>query len=96
MKSTTDSKASAGASICFRHLLVPTDLTDRSEKALQLARKLALPHTSRVTLLHVIATVEGVESDELKAFYEQLERIARTTMTKLVRRGSRGPVQPDC
>jgi nucleotide-binding universal stress UspA family protein len=69
----------------FRHILVPTDLTERTEKALQLAEKLAVPDTSRITLLHVIATIDGLEFDELRPFYERLERKARAGMTELVR-----------
>jgi nucleotide-binding universal stress UspA family protein len=69
----------------FHHILVPTDLTKRTEKALQLAEQLAVPDTSRITLLHVIATIDGLEFDELKPFYERLERKARAEMTGLVR-----------
>ena len=69
----------------FRHILVPTDLTARTEKALQLAAKLAVPETSRITLMHVIATIDGLEFDELKPFYERLERKARAGMTEMVR-----------
>jgi nucleotide-binding universal stress UspA family protein len=41
----------------FRHILVPTDLTERTEKALQLASKLASSDRARITLLHVIETI---------------------------------------
>jgi universal stress protein A len=70
----------------FRHILVPTDLTDRTEKALELARQLASPAAARVTLLHVIETIEGLSLDELRPFYERLERKARSVMESLTKR----------
>ena len=69
----------------FHHLLVPTDLTERTEKALQVADKLAVSDKSRITLVHVIETIDGVQFDELKAFYERLEQKAWTAMTRLAR-----------
>ena len=69
----------------FRHILVPTDLTDRTEKALQLAGKLADSNRSRITVLHVIEAIDGLQFDELKPFYERLERKARSTMTGFAR-----------
>jgi nucleotide-binding universal stress UspA family protein len=70
----------------FRHILVPTDLTERTEKALRLANMLASRHSARVTLLHVIEALDGLSFKELKPFYERLERQARTTMSELIRR----------
>lgn len=67
----------------FRHIVVPTDLTDRTKKALHLADKLAAPDASRVTLVHVIETIDGLQFDELKSFYDELERKARAVMTGL-------------
>ncbi len=64
----------------FRHILVPTDLTERTEKALRLANVLASRDSARVTLLHVIEALDGLSFEELKPFYERLERQARTTM----------------
>jgi nucleotide-binding universal stress UspA family protein len=74
----------------FRHILVPTDLTERTEKALQLAGKLASSDGARITLLHVIETIDGMPFDELQPFYERMERKARTTMTALVGRAPKG------
>lgn len=70
----------------FDRILVPTDLTERTNKALDLALRLAEPGPSRVTLLHVIQTIQGLESGELKEFYERLEHKARATMTALSHR----------
>jgi universal stress protein A len=70
----------------FRHILVPTDLTDRTEKALQLAGQLASPAGGRVTLLHVTETIQGLSPEEVKPLYDRLERKARKAMEALTRR----------
>ena len=70
----------------FRHILVPTDLTERTDKALALAGRLVSRDTTRVTIVHVIETIEGLPFEELRPFYERMERNARTTMNGLVKR----------
>jgi nucleotide-binding universal stress UspA family protein len=59
----------------FQSVLVPTDLTDQSTPALDVARKLALEDGAHVTVLHVIETLE-IPSEELEDFYQELERKA--------------------
>jgi universal stress protein A len=61
----------------FYRILVPVDLTEKSLAAVDLARKCADESGAEVILLHVIETVEHVEFDELKAFYERLENSSR-------------------
>ena len=73
----------------FRHILVPTDLTTRTEMALQLAGQLASPAGSRVTLLHVIESIEGLALNEVRRFYERLEQRARKAMAASARRARR-------
>ena len=58
----------------FRHLLVPVDFTDQNQDALEVARKLAQQHHARVTLLHVIETIDYVADEEIDQFYETLKR----------------------
>jgi universal stress protein A len=70
----------------FRHILVPTDLTERTERALQLAGQLASRDGGRVTLVHVIETIQGLSLAEVTPFYERLERKARKAMQALARR----------
>ncbi|HVH56845.1 MAG TPA: universal stress protein [Vicinamibacterales bacterium] len=70
----------------FRHILVPTDLTERTEKALQLASQLARRDGGRVTLLHVIETIPGLTFGEASRLYQRLERKARKPMDALIRR----------
>lgn len=86
MKPTAKSRPSgANPDLRFHHVLVPTDLTERAEKALQLAGTLAVCEGFRITLIHVIETIDGVPFDELRPFYERLEQKARTAMTRLAR-----------
>lgn len=93
MKPKAKSKPSAKRGLHFHHLLVPTDLTERTEKALQVADTLAVSDKSRITLVHVIETIDGLPFDELKSFYERLEQKARTAMTRLARRVPNGRAQ---
>ena len=93
MKPTAKSKPGEKAGLHFHHLLVPADLTERTEKALQVADKLAVSGKSRITLVHVIETIDGLRFDELKPFYEQLEQKARRAMTRLARSVPQGVAQ---
>jgi nucleotide-binding universal stress UspA family protein len=68
----------------FKHILVPTDFTDKSYRALDIAVELALQHHGKVTLLHVIETLEGMEREELGAFYEKLRARAKKDMRKMI------------
>lgn len=70
----------------FRHILVPTDLTERTEKALRLAGRFAARDGGRVTLIHVTETIPGLSPAELKPFYARIERKARKDMETLIRR----------
>jgi nucleotide-binding universal stress UspA family protein len=62
----------------FRNILVPVDFTLKNEASLNTALDLArgkdsAPDPAKVTLLHVIETIEHVEFDEMKDFYRGLE-----------------------
>jgi nucleotide-binding universal stress UspA family protein len=81
----TDSKAGASGAP-FRRILVPTDLTERTVKALRLAAGLSNARHPQITLLHVIETVRGLDFESLKSFYRKLENKARTEMALLQRR----------
>jgi nucleotide-binding universal stress UspA family protein len=61
----------------FRRILVPVDLTDKSLAAVDMAYELAVQSGAEVILLHVIETIEHVQFEELRPFYERLERSAR-------------------
>jgi nucleotide-binding universal stress UspA family protein len=63
----------APGSFMFPHVLVPIDLSDRSNRALRIVETLA---TRRVTVLHVIHRVPGLQPTEFRSFYERLRRKA--------------------
>jgi nucleotide-binding universal stress UspA family protein len=81
-------RGGAPAGAPFRRIVVPTDLTDRTTKALDLALELAAGARSRVTLLHVIQTVPGLEFGELKPFYEKIHAKAAKKMAAMVRQAA--------
>ena len=54
----------------FGNILVPTDLTENSMKALEVAIKMASHEASGlITLLHVIETIEDTDDEEFQVFY---------------------------
>ncbi|HWM89320.1 MAG TPA: universal stress protein [Thermoanaerobaculia bacterium] len=58
----------------FRNILVPVDFTLKNEAALTAAIDLVKGSSdAKVTLLHVIETIEHVEFDEMADFYRSLE-----------------------
>jgi nucleotide-binding universal stress UspA family protein len=61
----------------FRRILIPTDLTDRTARAVEVAAGIATGDQPQITLLHVIETIAGIEPDELASFYQKLEERAR-------------------
>jgi universal stress protein A len=67
----------------FQRILVPTDLTDETHPALDLALALASPTGARVILLHVIERIPNLDDRELHAFYDQLERDGRSRLHTL-------------
>jgi universal stress protein A len=61
----------------FQRILVPTDLTDHTHRALALAVDLARKRFgAQVTLLHVIARIPNLPDRELRDFYQRLEHVA--------------------
>ena len=57
----------------FQHVLLPTDLSEGAKPALQVARDLARQNGARLTLLHVVQTIEHLPLRGLKGFYAQLK-----------------------
>jgi universal stress protein A len=78
----------------FKRILVPTDLTERTVRALQVASSLGIAHP-QVTLLHVIETIAGAEFEELSSFYATLETRARERLDDLVGRTPGRPGEVD-
>ena len=69
----------------FNNILIPTDLSDHAERALEVAIELA-PPTATLTLLHVIQTIQGVEFAEMESFYGELESRVLARLASLAAR----------
>ena len=70
----------------FQRILVPVDLTEKSMTAVDVAYEFAKQSNAAVILLHVIETIEHVDFDELKPFYERLEKSARAGLEECAER----------
>jgi nucleotide-binding universal stress UspA family protein len=72
----------------FGHILVPTDCTPDTKKALDIAVKMqSLEKNSelnqRITLLHVIETIADDDTEEFERFYSTLTRRSENKMREL-------------
>jgi nucleotide-binding universal stress UspA family protein len=70
----------------FRHILIPTDFTEKSLRAVEIAMQMALQDMCKVTLLHVIETIEDAEGDEFTEFYERLRTHSQKRLAEIVDR----------
>ncbi|GBD34972.1 TRAP-T-associated universal stress protein TeaD [bacterium HR36] len=70
----------------FRRILLPLDLTDKHDKALEIAASLAQLSGGEVTLLHVIELIPDLPREEQPDFYDALEKQARQHLQELARR----------
>ncbi len=68
----------------FKEILVPTDLSERTDHALAIAEDMARRDKNRIHLLHVIETLEDTSYDELRDFYRRLEKRAQKAMEKMI------------
>jgi len=79
----------------FHRILVPVDLTEKSLSAVDLAYEFATQSGAEVVLLHVIETIEHVQFEELKPFYERLENSARKGLQEFSERFVSNKLQID-
>ena len=70
----------------FKRILVPVDLSQKSLRAVDLAYEFADRSGAETILLHVIETIEHVSFDELKPFYERLEKSAQNGLQEFSER----------
>ncbi|MCP4359198.1 MAG: universal stress protein [Chloroflexi bacterium] len=68
----------------FQHILVPVDLSDRNNQAVDIAVEMAQMSNGRVTLLHIIKLISGGTYDEFADFYQKLEGKAYQKMSNLI------------
>ena len=77
----------------FRHILIPTDLSDRARSAIELTTRLARDGETRVTLLHVVEEIAQAGRDELRDFYEDIEKRSAQKLDELARLVERPGIQ---
>lgn len=61
----------------FQRILVPLDVAQKNQPVLSAAAEMARQRKATILLLHVIERIEHVPEEELKSFYQQLERVAQ-------------------
>jgi universal stress protein A len=67
----------------FQKILVPVDLADVHQAALDIAARLAQANDGEVTLLHVVEVSSEVWTTEDREFYTRLEQRARDHLARL-------------
>lgn len=79
----------------FKRILIPTDLQEKSRRALDLAVQLAVREQGHLFLLHVIETLDDAEEDAFKTFYERLSKRAAKAMNDMAGLYADRPVHID-
>jgi nucleotide-binding universal stress UspA family protein len=67
----------------FQRILLPVDLSDRHQQALEAATSLVKQSGGEITILHVIEVIAGLSLEEEKNFYKRLEKSARDHLARL-------------
>ena len=67
----------------FKNILVPVDLTDMHQPALEIAARLAQENAGEVTLLHVVEVISEVWATEDRELYTRIEQTARDHLARL-------------
>lgn len=67
----------------FKKILLPLDLTDKHQPALEIAANVAHRPEGELILLHVIEVIPGLPMEEEKSFYNRLERAAQEHLDRL-------------
>lgn len=70
----------------FQHILIPVDFTEKNLPALEIAVDLAVANHARVTLLHVIETIDVEPDAEMDQFYARLQARADSELERLSQR----------
>lgn len=66
----------------YRNILVPTDLTDKSEPSIREALSIAGQSGGQLRLLHILEKLGGETDGELEAFYQKLASQADEVLTR--------------
>jgi nucleotide-binding universal stress UspA family protein len=69
----------------FDHILVPVDFTEKNAAAITVAKRLAVQSSARVSLLHVIESLEDAGDDEeIQKFMERMEARSSDHLQRLL------------
>ena len=79
----------------FKNILVPVDFTEKNVAALDIAFELAVANRARVTLLHVVETLDVDSDAEMEQFYDRLETRADSELERMSRRFVNAGVSSD-
>ena len=60
----------------FRHILIPLDFSEKNQAALDVGFELAVTNQARVTLLHVVETIDLPDDPEVEQFVSHLKQRA--------------------
>ncbi|MCA9072885.1 MAG: universal stress protein [Planctomycetaceae bacterium] len=60
----------------FQHILIPLDFSEKNQAALDVGFELAVTNQARVTLLHIIETIDLPDDPEVEQFVEHLQQRA--------------------
>lgn len=70
----------------FHHILIPTDLTDRTARTIDALEGLLGDRSVKVSLLHVIEEIPETNLEEFREFYADLETRSLTKLGSLASR----------
>jgi nucleotide-binding universal stress UspA family protein len=79
----------------FKNMLVPTDLSEKSSRALEIALDMAARGDCKITFLHVIERIEDSDEEEFQLFYDKLASKARLKMKEIVKQYSSRKMEID-
>jgi len=66
----------------FQNILIPLDLSGKAQATVDAALALAQPDPPRITLLHVIETIQDLAAEEIEDFYRILRERAEATLAR--------------
>lgn len=66
----------------FRHIIVPLDFTRKNAAAIRVALDMAKQNNARVTLMHVVETIEYASDKAMLAFYDSLKERAERELSR--------------
>jgi nucleotide-binding universal stress UspA family protein len=69
----------------FKKILIPVGFHRENDPTLEIAKKLAAQNKSKITLLHVVETVEHLEFKEMEDFYRKLEKNAQEELDQIAK-----------